>query len=103
MFDGVPDRAGAGPGGLQQRQERRIRPQPDGDPAVDLLLVAFVAVLFTIFLGTVFPLLAEAVAGTKVSVGTPYFDWVTAPLFLAIVFLMGVGPLIAWRKASWNA
>ncbi len=64
--------------------------------------VVFVSALFTIFLGTVFPLLAEAVAGVKVSVGAPYFNWITAPLFLALVFLMGVGPLIAWRKASWN-
>jgi cytochrome c-type biogenesis protein CcmF len=62
--------------------------------------VIFVAILFAIFLGTVFPLLSEAVAGVKVSVGAPYFNWVTTPLFLAMIFLMGVGPLIAWRKAS---
>lgn len=61
-----------------------------------------VSALFTIFLGTVFPLLSEAVAGVKVSVGAPYFNFITVPLFLALVFLMGVGPLIAWRKASWD-
>ena len=63
----------------------------------NLLLVA---VAFTVFLGTIFPLIAEAVRGTKMSVGTPFFNRVTIPLFLALIFLMGVGPLIAWRRAS---
>jgi len=58
--------------------------------------------LFTIFLGTIFPLLSEAVAGVQVSVGAPYFNSVTVPLFLLLVFLMGVGPMLAWRKASWD-
>jgi len=64
--------------------------------------VVLVSALFAILFGTVFPLLSEAVAGVKVSVGAPYFNGVTAPLFLALVFLMGVGPLIAWRRASWD-
>jgi cytochrome c-type biogenesis protein CcmF len=42
------------------------------------------------------------VAGVQVSVGAPYFNSVTVPLFLLLVFLMGVGPIIAWRKASWD-
>lgn len=58
--------------------------------------------MFTIFLGTIFPLLSEAVAGVQVSVGAPYFNSVTVPLFLFLVFLMGVGPIIAWRRASWD-
>src|SRR3990172_4368408 len=62
--------------------------------------VLFVAITFAVFFGTIFPLLAEAIRGVKVSVGAPYFTWLTAPLFLAALFLMGVGPLIAWRKAS---
>lgn len=60
-----------------------------------------VAAAFTVFLGTVFPLLAEAVRGVKVSVGQPFFNYVSVPIFLALVFLMGVGPLVAWRRASW--
>jgi cytochrome c-type biogenesis protein CcmF len=63
----------------------------------NLLLVA---ATFTVFFGTVFPLLAEAVRGVKVSVGAPFFNQVNVPLFLGLVFLMGVGPLIAWRRAS---
>jgi cytochrome c-type biogenesis protein CcmF len=63
----------------------------------NLLLVA---AAFTVFFGTVFPLLSEAVRGVKVSVGAPFFNQVNVPLFLGLIFLMGVGPLIAWRRAS---
>ena len=62
--------------------------------------VFLVAAAFTVFFGTVFPLLAEAVRGEKVSVGAPFFNLVNIPLFLSLLFLMGVGPLIAWRRAS---
>ncbi len=64
----------------------------------NLLLVAF---CFTVFLGTIFPLLAEAVRGVKVSVGAPFFNYVNVPIGLALLFLMGVGPFIPWRRASW--
>ena len=62
--------------------------------------VLLVAATFTVFFGTVFPLLSEAVRGIKVSVGAPFFNQVNVPLFLSLIFLMGVGPLIAWRRAS---
>lgn len=62
--------------------------------------VLLVAATFTVFFGTVFPLLAEAVRGQKVSVGAPFFNLVNIPLFLSLLFLMGIGPLIAWRRAS---
>ena len=62
--------------------------------------VLLVSALFTIFLGTIFPLIAEAVTGKPVSVGAPYFNAATVPIFLALVFLMAVGPMIAWRRAS---
>src|SRR5262245_18839339 len=62
--------------------------------------VFLVAAAFTVFFGTVFPLLSEAVRGVKVSVGAPFFSQVNVPLFLSLIFLMGVGPLIAWRRAS---
>src|SRR6266540_1836958 len=59
-----------------------------------------VAATFTVFFGTVFPLLSEAVRGVKVSVGAPFFNLVNIPIFLTLLFLMGIGPLIAWRRAS---
>ena len=64
----------------------------------NVLLVAF---CFTVFMGTIFPLLAEAVTGAKVSVGTPYFNWVTVPILLVTFLLMGAGPLVPWRRGSW--
>jgi cytochrome c-type biogenesis protein CcmF len=62
--------------------------------------VMLVAATFTVFFGTVFPLVSEAVRGVKLSVGMPFFNQVNVPLFLSLIFLMGVGPLIAWRRAS---
>ncbi|OGK79316.1 MAG: hypothetical protein A2X50_07860 [Candidatus Rokubacteria bacterium GWF2_70_14] len=62
--------------------------------------VFLVAAAFTVFFGTIFPLLSEAVRGVKVSVGAPFFNLVNIPLFLGLLILMGVGPLIAWRRAS---
>jgi len=62
--------------------------------------VLLVAATFTVFFGTVFPLLSEAIRGVKISVGMPFFNQVNVPLFLGLIFLMGVGPLIAWRRAS---
>jgi cytochrome c-type biogenesis protein CcmF len=62
--------------------------------------VLLVAAAFTVFFGTVFPLVSEALRGVKVSVGAPFFNQVNVPLFLALIFLMGAGPLIAWRRAS---
>src|SRR3990172_3341272 len=59
-----------------------------------------VAAAFTVFFGTIFPLLSEAVRGVKVSVGAPFFNLVNIPIFLSLLFLMGVGPLIAWLRAS---
>ncbi|HLC27579.1 MAG TPA: heme lyase CcmF/NrfE family subunit [bacterium] len=83
-----------------------LKGQPQLDSLVSrestLLLNNFVlvAATFTILLGTIYPLIAEIIRGVKVSVGAPYFTEMTAPLFIFLVFLMGVGPLIAWRKAS---
>ena len=60
----------------------------------------FLAVTFAVFWGTVFPLISELVTGTKITVGPPYFQRVTGPLFFVLVLLMGVAPLLAWRKQA---
>ena len=62
--------------------------------------LVFVALTFTVLLGTVFPLLVEAVRNERISVGPPYFDMVFAPLALLLLFLMGVGPALPWRRAA---
>ena len=60
----------------------------------------FVLLTFTILVGTVFPLVVEAVKGVQMSVGRPYFDKMTVPVGLALLFLVGVGPALPWGKAS---
>ena len=60
----------------------------------------FAAFAFVVLLGTVFPLLVEAVNGDRISVGVPYFDRMTMPIGLALLFLMAVAPVLPWRKAS---
>ncbi len=63
----------------------------------NLLLVG---VAFSVLWGTLFPILSELVRGTKITVGPPFFNRVNVPLGLLLLALTGIGPLIAWRKAS---
>ena len=60
----------------------------------------FAAFAFVVLLGTVFPLIYEALKDDQISVGTPYFDRMTMPIGLALLFLMAVAPLLPWREAS---
>src|ERR1700724_611886 len=64
-----------------------------------ILLVSCVAVLS----GTLFPVLSEAIRGTKISVGPPFFNRVNIPIAMFLLFLTGVGPLLAWRKTSLDS
>jgi cytochrome c-type biogenesis protein CcmF len=59
-----------------------------------------VGIAFAVFWGTVFPVISEWVRGIKITVGPPFFNRVNAPLGIALLFLMGVGPVIAWRRAT---
>jgi cytochrome c-type biogenesis protein CcmF len=62
--------------------------------------VVLVGLCFVIFWGTYFPLISEAFTGTAASVGPPWFDRYTVPLALVLVLLSGIGPVIAWRRAT---
>lgn len=62
--------------------------------------VLFLAFAFAVLLGTLFPILSEAVRGVPVFVGPPYFRQVAAPHGIALVLLMGIGVLLPWRRAS---
>jgi cytochrome c-type biogenesis protein CcmF len=62
--------------------------------------VAFALFAFVVLLGTVFPLLVEAINNDRVSVGAPYFSRMTTPIALTLLFLMAVAPVLPWRKAS---
>ncbi len=63
----------------------------------NLLLVGMA---FSVLWGTLFPIISELVRGTQVTVGPPFFNQVNIPIGLALLALTGIGPLIAWRKAS---
>jgi cytochrome c-type biogenesis protein CcmF len=63
----------------------------------NLLLVLFT---FTVLIGTVFPLVVEAVNGRQMSVGRPYFDTMVVPLGAALLFLLGIGPALPWGRTS---
>ena len=62
--------------------------------------VLFLGVAFVTLWGTVYPVLAEAFLGEIVTVGEPFFNQVNGPIMLVIVLLMGVGPLLPWRRAT---
>src|ERR1700730_9650480 len=62
--------------------------------------VVLVGLCFVIFWGTYFPLISEAFTGTAASVGPTWFDRYTVPLALVLVLLSGIGPVLAWRRAT---
>ncbi len=62
--------------------------------------VIFIVMCFAVFWGTIFPVLSEAVRGTKITVGPPFFNQVNIPIGLAMLLLTGIGPLLAWRRTS---
>lgn len=64
--------------------------------------VLLVGAAFAVFWGTVFPLISRMLAGREVVLGPPFFNRVISPLGIALMVLMGVCPLIAWRRASWR-
>ncbi|MEX0816490.1 MAG: heme lyase CcmF/NrfE family subunit [Gaiellales bacterium] len=62
-----------------------------------------VALALTVLWGVVYPLVSEAVRGVAVTVGAPYYDFFAVVFGLPLVLMMGIGPLVAWRRASLKA
>jgi len=62
-----------------------------------------VASCFSVLWGTLFPIISEAVTGEKISVDAPFFNKINVPIGLFLLFLTGVGPLIAWRRSSFDS
>ena len=62
--------------------------------------MVLLAACFTVLWGTLFPVLSEYVQGSKVTVGAPFYNRVNLPIGLFLLFLTGVGPLLAWRSTS---
>jgi cytochrome c-type biogenesis protein CcmF len=84
------------PGGLFAAVSR------EGALVVNNLLLACVAA--AVFIGTLYPLLLEAVTGDKISVGAPYYNMTFVPLMLPLLLLLPVAPLLSWKRAElWPA
>lgn len=64
--------------------------------------LVLLSICFATLWGVLFPVLSEWVTGKKHNVGIPFFNSVNIPFFMALIFLMGVGPLLAWRKATFQ-
>jgi cytochrome c-type biogenesis protein CcmF len=62
--------------------------------------LVLIGIAFSVLWGTLFPILSEWVRGEKITVGAPFFNAVNIPLALLLMALTGIGPLIAWRRAS---
>jgi cytochrome c-type biogenesis protein CcmF len=64
--------------------------------------VLFLGLTFAVLFGTLLPLFVAATSRDTISVGAPWFNTVTVPIFVALLFLMGVGPALPWGTASWS-
>jgi cytochrome c-type biogenesis protein CcmF len=82
------------------RSEHRLDSLLSREAAFLLNNIVLVGLAFVVFWGTFFPLISEAVTGTKASVGPPWFNRYIVPLALILVLLSGIGPVIAWRRAT---
>ena len=82
------------------RPERRIESFFSREAAFLINNLILLSICFATLWGVMFPVISEAVTGVKQTVSIPFFNAVNVPLFLALIFMMGVGPLIAWRKSN---
>ena len=86
--------------GDRLRSPARIDSPASREGAFLLNNIVFAAFAFVVLLGTVFPLIAEALDDDRVTVGVPYFERMTMPIGLVLLFLMAIAPVLPWRKAS---
>jgi cytochrome c-type biogenesis protein CcmF len=88
----LPDLVGGGrPSGLVSRESAFLFNN-----------VLFLGLTFAVLFGTLLPLLVVVTTGDTISVGAPWFNTVNVPIFVALLFLMGVGPALPWGTASWS-
>ncbi len=82
------------------KSEKRIESFSSRESGFLFNNVIFVVLCFTVFWGTIFPVISEAVNDIKITVGPPFFNQVNTPIGLFLLGLTGIGPLLAWRKTS---
>jgi cytochrome c-type biogenesis protein CcmF len=80
--------------------EGRLESGPSRDVVFLVQNLLFVLFTFTVLLGTVFPLVVEAARGVQMSVGRPYFDRMSVPIGVCLLFVMGIGPALPWGRAT---
>jgi cytochrome c-type biogenesis protein CcmF len=84
----------------QLQSERQFESFLSREAAFLLNNLVLLGATFAVLWGTLFPLITEGLTGSKVAVGPPFFNQVNIPIGLVLLALMGIGPVIAWRKAS---
>jgi len=62
--------------------------------------IFMIIVCSTVFLGTIYPLLIEAITNNKISVGEPYYNSTVIPILIPAILVMGVGPILSWGKQN---
>ena len=82
------------------REENRLESIVSKESSFLVNNLILLGMAFAVFWGTIFPIVSEAATGSRVTVGPPFFNQVMVPIGLALVLLMGICPLIAWRRAS---
>jgi cytochrome c-type biogenesis protein CcmF len=82
------------------RSERRIDSLLSRESIFLVNNLLLVGLCVVVFWGTFFPLISEAITGTRSSVGAPFFNRVVPPLAIVLVLFTGIGPLLAWRQVS---
>jgi cytochrome c-type biogenesis protein CcmF len=82
------------------KSERQFESFLSRESAFLLNNLVLLGAAFAVLWGTMFPLITEGLTGSKVSVGPPFFNQVNIPIGLVLLALMGIGPVIAWRRAS---
>jgi cytochrome c-type biogenesis protein CcmF len=86
----------------QLRSERGIISYFSRETAFLLNNLLFLGIMFAVMWGTLFPVFSEWL-GDKKSIAAPFYNAVTLPLFLSLIFLMAIGPMIAWQRASLSS
>ena len=85
------------------RSENRLESLVSRESSFLFNNLILLASCFTVLWGTLFPVLSEFVQGSKVTMGPPFYNRVMVPIGLGLIFLTGVGPLLAWRSTSFRA
>ncbi len=85
------------------RSEKRIDSLASRESVFLVNNFLLVALCAAIFWGTFFPLISELFTGDKASLAAPWFDRYTTPLAIVLVLFTGIGPLLAWRRISWES